>query len=83
MYYASMLVVGGLVGLNRLRTLFSGTTGVAPVVAAVGGLSLVAISIYQIGFTDDPAGSVPGQRAIRLMVLAAVLVVAGTLLRMV
>lgn len=76
-----MLVFGGLVGLEGLWTVLTGTVGIAPLLKAIGGLSLVAIAVHQLGVADNPVESVPGPWGVRMTTLGAALMAGGYLLQ--
>ncbi|ADB60420.1 hypothetical protein Htur_1534 [Haloterrigena turkmenica DSM 5511] len=79
LYYVSMAVCGGSLGFIGLSGLLSGGLGVVPVLLTIGGLGMVAGSVFE-ALSGAPKKSVPDRRLLWLTVAGAVLAIVGGVL---
>lgn len=77
LYYGSMAVCGGILGVLGLRGLTSGTISITTVFWSVGGVGMVLGSIYEGLFAQDSTESLPDDRLIWIFAGCAVLAVVG------
>lgn len=77
LYYLSIAVCGGTLGIVGLSELVSGEVTLVSVLFTVSGVGVVLGTIYEGALSDDPAESVPGSRQVWFTTTCAVLVIVG------
>lgn len=77
LYYGSMAVCGGILGILGLSGLISGTISITTVLWSVGGVGMVLGSVYEGLFARNSTESLPDDRLIWILTGCAVLAMIG------
>jgi hypothetical protein len=77
LYYSSVAICGGSLGVMGLSSVSSGTVALVPVLLLIGGVGLFAGAIYEGFITSPSTETLPDDRVVWFTVAMAVIVVLG------